>query len=56
MKAIEKAGYTEPTEIQSEVWEAAKTGQNVVGQSQTGTGKTTAFLLPLLEKADYRKT
>lgn len=55
MKAIEKAGYTEPTQIQSEVWEAAKTGQNIVGQSQTGTGKTTAFLLPLLEKADGRK-
>lgn len=55
MKAIEKAGYTEPTQIQSEVWEAAKTGQNIVGQSQTGTGKTTAFLLPLLEKADNKK-
>lgn len=55
MKAIEKAGYTEPTQIQAEVWEAAKTGQNIVGQSQTGTGKTTAFLLPLLEKADNKK-
>lgn len=54
MKAIEKAGYTEPTQIQSEVWTAAKDGNNIVGQSQTGTGKTTAFLLPLLEKADYR--
>ena len=30
MKAIEKAGYTEPTQIQSEVWEAAKTGNNIV--------------------------
>lgn len=55
MKAIEKAGYTEPTQIQAEVWEAAKSGQNIVGQSQTGTGKTTAFLLPLLERADPRK-
>ena len=55
MSAIEKAGYTEPTQIQAEVWEAAKSGQNIVGQSQTGTGKTTAFLLPLLEKADNKK-
>ena len=54
MQAIEKAGYTEPTQIQAEVREAAKSGQNIVGQSQTGTGKTTAFLLPLLEKADFR--
>jgi len=55
MQAIDKAGYTEPTQIQAEVWAASQTGANIVGQSQTGTGKTTAFLLPLLQKADSRK-
>lgn len=55
LKAIEKAGYTEPTQIQAEVWAASQDGSNIVGQSQTGTGKTTAFLLPLLEKIDNRK-
>ncbi len=51
-KAIDKLGYTEPTQIQADVWNAAKDGANVVGQSQTGTGKTTAFLLPLLQQID----
>ncbi len=54
-KAIDATGYTEPTQIQTEVWNAAKEWNNIVGQSQTGTGKTTAFLLPLLHKVDNRK-
>ena len=51
-KAIDKLGYTTPTQIQSDVWEAAMSGTNIVWQSQTGTGKTTAFLLPILQKID----
>lgn len=54
LKAIEKLGYTEPTQIQADVWNAAKDGANIVGQSQTGTGKTTAFLLPLLQQIDNK--
>ena len=52
LKSIEKLGYTEPTQIQADVWNAAKDWANIVGQSQTGTGKTTAFLLPLLQQID----
>ncbi len=54
LKSIEKLGYTEPTQIQADVWNAAKDWANVVGQSQTGTGKTTAFLLPLLQQIDNK--
>lgn len=53
-KAIDKLGYTDPTPIQQQVRDAAVEGKNVVGQSQTGTGKTTAFLLPLLQKIDNK--
>ena len=53
-KAIDALGYTVPTKIQADVWQAAKDGANIVGQSQTGTGKTTAFLLPLLEAIDSK--
>jgi superfamily II DNA/RNA helicase len=52
LAALEKAGYTEPTKIQEEVIKAVLDGKNVVGQSQTGTGKTAAFVIPLLEKVN----
>lgn len=54
LQAITGLGYTVPTQIQQEVWALASEGKNVVGQSQTGTGKTTAFLLPLLEAISNR--
>ncbi|MCK5883268.1 MAG: DEAD/DEAH box helicase, partial [Bacteriovoracaceae bacterium] len=52
-KAIEKLGYTEPTDIQAEALPILL-GDDVdfVGQAQTGTGKTAAFVLPLLQKLD----
>lgn len=53
-QAIDKLGYTTPTQIQAEVWNAAMEGTNIVGQSQTGTGKTTAFLLPILQAIDNK--
>ena len=49
LRALEKAGYTTPTPIQAEAIPAALEGQNVLGIAQTGTGKTAAFTLPLLE-------
>ena len=41
-------GYTEPTPIQSALIPVMLTGQDVIGQAQTGTGKTAAFALPIL--------
>lgn len=48
--AIEHAGYTTCTPVQREVIPVAMTGRDVVGQAQTGTGKTAAFLIPLMNR------
>jgi ATP-dependent RNA helicase DeaD len=50
IKALNKAGYTEPTPIQAKMIPHVMAGHDVVGQAQTGTGKTAAFALPLLNK------
>lgn len=55
LKAIQQMNYTTATPIQKQVIEAALEGQNIVWQSQTGTGKTAAFLIPLLHKIDTNK-
>lgn len=47
---IAKKGYTQPTEIQDATIPQIMTGQDVVGIANTGTGKTAAFLIPLLNK------
>ncbi|MDP2103358.1 MAG: DEAD/DEAH box helicase, partial [Candidatus Gracilibacteria bacterium] len=52
LDALEKNGYTEATKIQQEVIRIAMEGKNIIGQSQTGTGKTAAFVIPLLQKID----
>ncbi len=54
-KAIEKAGYKEPTEIQQLIIPIALNGDSAIGQSQTGTGKTLAYLLPILESINPNK-
>jgi ATP-dependent RNA helicase RhlE len=43
-------GYLEPTDIQRDTIPAAVGGRDLIGTAQTGTGKTAAFLLPLLER------
>jgi ATP-dependent RNA helicase DeaD len=48
LAALERAGYREPTPIQGAFIPEALTGRDVIGQAQTGTGKTAAFLLPFL--------
>jgi ATP-dependent RNA helicase DeaD len=48
--AIEKRGWTEPTSIQLESIPIARKGLDIVGQARTGSGKTAAFGIPLLEK------
>ena len=50
LNAIQKMGFEEATPIQSETIPVALEGKDVIGQAQTGTGKTAAFGIPLLEK------
>lgn len=48
IKAVEEVGYGEPTPIQQKAIPLILKGQDVLGSAQTGTGKTAAFLLPIL--------
>ena len=48
LAAVEAAGYTTPTPIQAQAIPVALEGRDVLGIAQTGTGKTAAFVLPLL--------
>ncbi|HDR73522.1 MAG TPA: DEAD/DEAH box helicase [Methanoculleus sp.] len=54
LKAIEDMGFEEPTPIQVAAIPAILAGRDVTGQAQTGTGKTAAFGIPILEKVDAR--
>ena len=49
-QALDSLGYEEPTPIQREAIPALLAGRDVVGQAATGTGKTAAFALPLLQR------
>jgi ATP-dependent RNA helicase RhlE len=49
-KAIQEAGYTEPTPIQAAAIPLAMAGHDLIGIAQTGTGKTAAFTWPMLAK------
>ena len=53
LNAIEEAGYDEATPIQQRAIPPLRAGQDVIGIAQTGTGKTAAFLLPLLQTLKY---
>ncbi|MEY2438974.1 MAG: ATP-dependent helicase RhlE [Verrucomicrobiota bacterium] len=50
LQAIQEAGYTEPTPIQLAAIPEVLSGHDVIGIAQTGTGKTAAFVLPILTK------
>src|SRR3954471_8458747 len=52
LKAVAKMGFEEASPIQSEAIPVLLELHDVVGQSQTGSGKTAAFALPLIEKVD----
>lgn len=54
-KALTAEGYTDPTPIQSKVIPVMMAGNDIVGIAQTGTGKTAAFVLPLLNRIAERK-
>ncbi len=49
-KAVDEAGYTQPTPIQAQAIPVLLEGRDLVGIAQTGTGKTAAFVLPLLTR------
>jgi ATP-dependent RNA helicase RhlE len=53
LEAVTDAGYTEPTPIQIKAIPAITGGQDILGIAQTGTGKTAAYLLPLLMKVKF---
>jgi ATP-dependent RNA helicase RhlE len=53
LNAIAELGFTEPTEIQNKAIPQISGGHDVLGIAQTGTGKTAAYLLPLLMKVKY---
>jgi len=50
LKALKEAGYTEPTPIQAAAIPQILAGHDLIGIAQTGTGKTAAFVLPILAK------
>ncbi len=52
LKAISKMGFVEPTEIQRRLIPVTLEGRDVLGQARTGTGKTAAFGLPILQRLD----
>ncbi|WP_243355183.1 DEAD/DEAH box helicase [Bacillus litorisediminis] len=53
---LKMKGITSPTLIQEKAIPAILEGKDVIGRAQTGTGKTLAFVLPILEKIDVTKT
>ena len=55
LESIEKMGFEEATPIQAQTIPKALAGLDVIGQAQTGTGKTAAFGLPMLQKIDPSK-
>ena len=50
LRAVQEQGYTHPTPIQEQAIPHVLAGKDVMGAAQTGTGKTAAFVLPILEK------
>lgn len=52
LRALHRLGYTTPSPIQSQVIPPALDGRDIIGQARTGTGKTAAFSIPILEMLD----
>ncbi|SHM77410.1 ATP-dependent RNA helicase DeaD [Cyclobacterium lianum] len=56
LRAVEDMGYTQPSPIQSQTIPLLLQGADVIGQAQTGTGKTAAFGIPIIDRIDERKS
>ena len=55
LKALDEVGYETPSPIQAQTIPLLLEGKDVVGQAQTGTGKTAAFALPILSRLDLQQ-
>ncbi|MEM7475071.1 MAG: DEAD/DEAH box helicase [Planctomycetota bacterium] len=53
-RAVEEAGYSKPTSVQAKLIPLMLEGRDVIAQSQTGTGKTAAFALPILSQLNTK--
>ena len=53
--ALDDLGFTTPTPIQAEAFNVVASGKDVVGIAQTGTGKTFAYMLPILKNLKYSR-
>ena len=53
LRAIEKSGYTRPTPVQAAAIPKVMLGNDLIGIAQTGTGKTAAFVLPMLQRLTH---
>jgi ATP-dependent RNA helicase RhlE len=53
LRAVDDLGFKTPTPVQQEVFSVLLSGKDVVGVSQTGTGKTLAYMLPLLQELKF---
>ena len=54
LDAIKSRGWVEPTEIQLDSIPLARKGRDIVGQAKTGSGKTAAFGIPILERCQKK--
>jgi ATP-dependent RNA helicase DeaD len=52
LRAVQEVGYEEPTQIQCQAIPVLLEGRDLLAQSQTGTGKTAAFAIPLIDRID----
>ncbi|WP_254119272.1 DEAD/DEAH box helicase [Bacillus sp. FJAT-29790] len=55
MKSIKRMGFEEATPIQAQTIPLSLENKDMIGQAQTGTGKTAAFGIPMIDKIDYEK-
>ncbi|MDQ3880697.1 MAG: DEAD/DEAH box helicase, partial [Chloroflexota bacterium] len=51
-RALERMGYVEPTEVQARSIPVLQAGRDLIAQAQTGTGKTAAFGIPIVQRID----
>jgi len=53
LNAIEDLGFTNPTPVQEQAFSVVRSGKDVVGIAQTGTGKTFAYMMPIIKDLKF---